>query len=45
MEFEPKQLANYRKDGFVMLAGLFTPEEIGRVQREIPKLLVEGGAV
>ena len=43
MKLEPDQRAAYQRDGFVCLPELFSAEEIGVVQREIPKLLVEGG--
>ena len=43
MRLNPEQMAKYRQDGFVSVPGLFDTEEIGVVQAQTPKLLVEGG--
>lgn len=45
MNLTAEQLGTYRRDGFVCLPDLFTGEEIGLVQREVPKLLVDGRGV
>ena len=43
MRLNTEQMAKYRQDGFVSVPGLFDAEEIGVVQAQTPKLLVEDG--
>ena len=43
MKLNRDQVASYQRDGFVCQPELFSAEEIGIVQREIPGLLTDGG--
>lgn len=45
MKLNPDQIAAYQRDGFVQVPDLFSAEEIGVVQREVPRLLEDGRGV